>query len=470
MGSYMNASNNKGITLVLGPPNSGKRGLVLEWWQERLVLRPVVVMPTAPDAENMSAELAHRTRGLVGQSLAVTFAGLVKSVVGRPLRYAEEFERTVIVSRLLRSTALEALDSAAHLPGVTSALAALLLEFGESGKAPEEITALLDQWALARPDSAPLAHDIGRLLAGYTQACSSLGMLDRPSAVREAVRVAERWDRPIGLCGFTSFTRGQRALVEQLSGRVEILVTLTHERERGVGLCALEEVEWWAARASEVLEQSPRTRAYASPAIAYLERSFLHGEPPAEPPPAKSDSDGVRFLLGSGRRAEAELAAQHIAKLIREGCDPGGIAVVVRQVRPWGRLLRDVFASCGIPCQSEERSRLGETGLGHAFLQAVRGVALDDAQSLLSYLRGPYSGASVEEVCELEARYRQGVARGARVLSGVAGRGVADAMRPVWALARPVPAGERACSSSQWLDLVGTHAVGGSAGRGDRQL
>ena len=75
------------------------------------------------------------------------------------------------------------------------------------------------------------------------------------------------------------------------------------------------------------------------------------------------------------------------------GLRPGEIAVVVRHMKTWGRLLEDVFASCGIPCQVDERLTLDETGLGHAFLAGLRGVAGDDPAAVLKYLRSPFSGS-----------------------------------------------------------------------------
>jgi hypothetical protein len=127
-----------GVTLLLGPPNSGKRGVVLEWWQERLPRLPVVVMPTALDAQDMTAEMVRRTRGLVGQSPAVTFAGLAELVVGRQCRFADDFERNLLVCGLLQRTPLEAIRGVKRLPGMLDATAALLLELKGSGRTVRE--------------------------------------------------------------------------------------------------------------------------------------------------------------------------------------------------------------------------------------------------------------------------------------------------------------------------------------------
>ncbi len=61
--------------------------------------------------------MAERTGGLVGQSQAVTFDGLVRLILGRSPRYATDLERALIAARLLHGLDLEALGSHAHLPG-----------------------------------------------------------------------------------------------------------------------------------------------------------------------------------------------------------------------------------------------------------------------------------------------------------------------------------------------------------------
>jgi ATP-dependent helicase/DNAse subunit B len=391
-------------------------GRVLEWWRDRLPLRPVVVAPTEPDALELSTEMVRRAGALVGQSLALTFDGLVRLVLQRSPRYVTDFERSLILSRLLRDTPVQALGHAVRLPGLAKTLGALLQELGESGRTPDELDRVLAQWASTEPGAAPLARDIRRLAAAYAQTCDELGVVDRPTAVRQAARAAAGWTRPVALYGFTSFTPGQRALVTDLSRQGAVLLTFSHDRLRAVNLCTRAEVSWWEKVAVEVVDLAPLARAYSSPAVAYLERYLMSDPPRPEPPPASSGSEGVRFLLASGQRNEAELAAQQISDLIREGFRPGDIAVVVRRVGKWRALLGHVFDSCGIPYQVDDRRPLGQTGIGHAFLSALRGVALDDPGSVLAYLRSPYSGLALEDVSDLELQYRRGTAQGARVL------------------------------------------------------
>ena len=440
MFSRMSASTSAGLTLLLGPTNSGKMGLVLDWWEERVQREAIVVAPTTPDARELTAEMVRRAGALFGQPPAVTFDGLVNLVLGRAPRYASELEANLVLSEILREAPLEALRRVADLPGTVTALATLLRQLGESGKDGAEVERALTRWAAVEPLAAELASDIRRLAAEQARILAELQLEERPAAVHEAARalrdeagrVSSSWTRPVALYGFTSFTLGQRLLIEELSRRAEVLLVFTHDGSRGVNLVAPAEISWWQAKAARVVNVSSPARAYDSPAIGYLERYFMgEGSPPA-PPRVSADHAGVRFLLASGRRAEAELAAEHVAEFLRVDFRPQEIAVVVRQVSQWGALLRDVFRSCAIPLRVDDRLTLAQTGLGHAFLAALGGVARDDASGILAYLRSPYSGVSLDVTSDLELRYRRGAATGAAVLARIAAGMHLDRLWALW--------------------------------------
>ena len=408
----MSTSSPTGLTLILGPANSGKLGRVLDWWEARPASRPLVVVPTGPDARGLSAEMAQRAGALVGQSPAITFDGLVRLLLGRSPRYAGDFERSLLISQLLQVSPPEAPGFSARFPGVVAVTASLFEQLGDSGRSPQEIEQALNRWASVDKHSALLAADIRELMAAYRGLRDSLGLSDRSDALREALTVARGWTRPLALYGFTSFTLAQRRLIAALAQATEVVLVFDHERSRARGLTSQSELAAWEALASHTVELAPQTLAYTSPAIAYLERHFMDDGFRPEPPPAWADGQGVRFLLASGQRNEAELAAAQVADLVRSGLRPGEVAVVVRHMKPWGRLLGDVFASCGIPCQVDERLTLDETGLGHAFLTGLRGVAEDDPAAVLKYLRSPFSGLTLEQASDLELDYLRETARG----------------------------------------------------------
>lgn len=421
-----------GLTLVLGPANSGKMGYILDWWRERSTAGPVLVTPTWPDARELMVEMARATGAVVGQSPAQTFDGLVRLVVGWSPEYASDLDLSLMLARLLGDVPLDALGGAADLPGTVTALATFFLELSESGRTPEDIDRILSLWASTDAGARPLAGDLRRLLRGYAGMCERVGLAGRPQTVREAVQAAQVWTRPVALYGFTSLTLGQRAIVDALSRRTEVVVTLNHDGSRSVDLSTPAEVSWLRSRAVEVVELSTRDPVCSSPAVAYLQQHFSGKESPADPPPRASGPEGVHLLVAAGRRAEAELAAERTAALIRGGLKPGDIAVIVRRMRTWSRLLAEVFDSCGINYELDDRRVLGETGLGYAFLSALKGAMSDDAEGVLAYLRSPYSGSSVDEVNDLETEYRRGTARGAAVLTSVArARGLA-CLEGVW--------------------------------------
>jgi RecB family exonuclease len=378
--------------------------------------------------------MVRRLGGLFNQAGAVTFDGLVRLLIERAPRYASDLERDFVLTRLLHEVPTTALAGSAGLPGAVAALALLLRQLGESGRPATELERIFARWAAAQPQIADLANDIGRLADACRRAYERLGLEDRPVVVREAADrlAATSWDRPVAFYGFTSFTRVQRSLIERLAGHAEVLVTFTYDSSRDVNLSTPAEISWWRARATRVLETSPALRAYHSPAIAYLERYFMSDEPRPEAPVAYSKNQGVRFMLASGRRAEAELAAEQVAQLIRTGFLPRDIAVVVRSVPNWSALLKRVFSSCGIPIQVEDRPALGQTGLGHAFLNVLKGVLLDDASALLAYMRSPYSGLTLDAKSDLELRYRRSNHKGARTLAEIAdGLGI-DGIVRLW--------------------------------------
>ena len=415
-GFQSGGASRPGLSLVLGPANSGKMGRVLEWWRDRIPRGAVVVVPTGPDAHGLTVEMVRRAGALVAVSPALTFDGLVSEVLGYRPRYISDFERDLMLRRILEGEDLQALGPMAAFPGTLTGLAGLLRKLEESGRSPAQIRSILRAWGVSDPAGSALADDLARVAALYDATRASLGLTDRPAAVRAARDQIGGWDRPVAFYGFTSFTPGQRFFIEALMARTPVILSLSHDATRSANLVDDGEVARWREVAREVAELSVEPHAYSSPAIAYLERTFVLGPDGAPPASSASAVEGVRFLLASGQRNEAELAAEHITGLIRGGFPAGRIAVVVRHVRTWSALLGQVFESCGIPYRLDCGPQFRATGLGHAFLRAVEGRSGDDAEALLAFLHTPYSGLDLGMAAQIETRYRRAFARGAAAL------------------------------------------------------
>ncbi len=407
----------RGLSLVLGPPNSGKLGRVLAWRQEFLPWRPLIVTPTATVAEEVTRELLRRTGAVVGQAQALTFEGLAREMLPGPQTYLSELQSELLIASALSEVPLSKLDAAAPFPGLSASLGLLLQQFAESGRTTDDIDHILHEWARREPTVAGLAGDLQMIFAAYVAGCAALGLVERPAAVRAACDQTDDWSRPVAFYGFTSFTHGQRRLIDRLILRVPILVTFDHERGRPAGLADSAEVERWERVAAQVELLPPQSRAYSCPAIAHLERGLFSDDIDVASPVA--GAEGVRFLLASGQRAEAELAVQHVVALIQEGFAPDDIAVIVKDPQSRGRLLGQVFDSCGVAYQLDAVLRLAETGLGHAFLAALRAVQRADPDALLAFLGGPYSGLTWSESAHLELSYRRSPIGGFAALGAI---------------------------------------------------
>jgi len=484
----------KRLILVNGPPNSGKLGQVIGWWQANREAAPFLLAPTRMDARELAAETLERCGGaVIGGAPSGTFDDLAGLILkGRP-RLLGPLRRQLLLRRILSTADLGPLAAMAELPGAAQAFEKLLRELGETGMPPEGVMGSLDAWAQASGDSLP--EQLALAYQKYAAACATLGAEERWEVLTRAERDlgSAEWRRPVAAHGFTSFTSGQRSLLLALSQRVPVLVTLI------AGAPAFDEawggeVGWWKERATEVVRTRPQTRVYSSAALARL-NAWWSGEERSEEPGAvreaapfadepgaaggaegpagesravgratqvgeapgaaagdagdpgiaagaglSADSkdtqgprgdSGVRFMLSSGRRNEVELAGRQIVGLLRDGVPPSEIAVVVRDSSRWHRIVGQVFRAYGIPHRIDTRMEFGATGLGAAFLQAVRGFIRGDFAELFAYLRGPYSPYEAQLIDRLEIEIHEGAHHSGAALRRAVARSLPDQLTPL---------------------------------------
>jgi RecB family exonuclease len=167
-------------------------------------------------------------------------------------------------------------------------------------------------------------------------------------------------------------------------------------------------------------------------------------------PGAASAGDAVVFLEGGGERAELELVAAEVARLVREdGVAHEEIAIVLRQPDEAAALVGQVFDAYGIPVALTRSVKLGHTPLGRGLVALLRAATGGTAADLLAWLRTPGRVRASHRVDRLEADVRRTGARTA-----------ADARR-LWEQEHPdTPLGA--------LDRVGDAAARGPAELLDR--
>ena len=387
------------LALVVGPAKAGKIARLLAGYLEALEHDPVLIVPNAADVERVQRDLLHRTGALLGGSIG-TFDDLFRELAhggGESRPVAGAAQQALLVRRALSRTALNGLGRSARFGGFADALLGALGEL-EAG--------LLEP---AQLESGQLDGDLGRLYAAYRAELEELGLWDRDLLRRRAVeRLAselEAWDsRPVFAYGFEDLTGAEWGLLEALSGRTEVTVSLPYEPARPAFASLARTAEDLGTLAAGRIEELPaRSADYGHAALAHLERHLFADEPP----PGPELEGALRFFEGAGARGALELTAEEILALAGSDTPLEEIALVVPSLDRWRAPVATVFGTVGIPFAVEGRVRLGQTPFGQALLALLRFAWQGGGRrDLYGFLRSPFSGFARPNVDFLEGRLR----------------------------------------------------------------
>jgi len=398
------------LKLIAGPPNSGRAGVVLDRFRAAAGRDPVLVVPTVDDVERFEEELTAGGAAVVGASV-VTFKELFRQVAlatdapsGRAL---SRIQRRRLAREAASRVDLRLLAASSRRPGFPAALDDLISELE---------AALVDPVALAEraAEAGAYEREIAALYGAYLELLAETGRADEHTLAAEvtsALRTRpESWgDRPVFLYGFDDLTREQLELVFELARHAPVTVALPWEDRgvltaaRGALFAELRDVE-----GVRIEDLSPVAAFTSSSTLFELERRF--GEPAPESEPIENDG-GVALLASAGELAEVEAVGAEVARLLHDGCDPGQIAIVLRDPGSAGPLYGRVLSGYGIPVavQAEIAAPRTVTGAGlTALLHAA--VGRRSATDLLAYLRTP-GVASPWRVDWLERELLRGRAR-----------------------------------------------------------
>jgi ATP-dependent helicase/DNAse subunit B len=383
-----------GLSLLAGPANAGKVALLLERYLARLEDEPTLIVPTASDVDRVERDLLARCGCLFSGEIG-TFDDLFRRLVRddpaqRPV--ATDAQRALIVRRVLATASLNGLARSARTSGFGDTL---LQTLGE-----------LEQGML---DPGDLGGDLAQLYAAYRAELDRLRLWDRDLLRRSAAERLQSelgaWHgEPVFAYGFEDLTGAEWSLLEALSGRTDVSVSLPYEPGR-IAFASLARTsdDLSALADGRIEELGPRFADYAHPALAHLERALFEESPP---PPPELDA-GVRFLEGAGTRGTLELVGDELVALLRGGVAAEQIALVAPSLEQWRAPLETVLGGLGVPYAIESRVRLGATPLGHALLQLLRYTWLDAGRrELFAFLRSPYSGLGRSAVDFVEGRLR----------------------------------------------------------------
>src|SRR5436190_17575313 len=362
------------LTLVTGPANAAKARVVLDGYRAAVKRdeEPILVVPTRADVERYRGELA--AGGVVFGARVERFGWLVDELArrggvrGRPLG---ALARERVAAAAVSATPLRALAGSARTGGFPRALLRLVDELEEQRATPQRFTQALRAWAAEDDGRRAYADEVAGLYAAYRRVLGRLGRRDEPlhaaaalDAVRE--RPAAWGATPVFVYGFDDLTALQRDAVETIAATgAQVVLSLAYEPGRMA----------FAGRATTFAELRPDTHRALEPraehyapvaraALHHLERELF--ELPAdgrlfEPDPV-DPGDAVTLLQGGGERAELELVAAEIARLVaEEGFAPEEIAVVLRDPSPVAALLVEVFDALGVAVAIDRRTAFGHT-------------------------------------------------------------------------------------------------------------
>jgi ATP-dependent helicase/DNAse subunit B len=383
-----------GLTLVTGPANSAKAHVVLERHRAALARGAILVVPRAADVEYYRRELA--AAGSVLGVRVESFGGLLREIARRSGMSASPIgvhARERLLAATLSRSELHSLAGAAQAPGFVGVLAGFVAELEARRVTPARLISALRAWAPDETARGRYAQELASVYGGYRHALERLGRLDeelRWAAALDALRLAlDRWGRtPVFCYGFDDLDPIQLDAIETLADRVGAPVTISLPGEPGrvalAGRAAT--LETLRPLAEEVIELPALADYYEPPAreaLHHLERSLF------EDAPGEGDAgDAVALLEGGDERAEAELVAAEIARLLGEGCAPGEIAVLTRGASAVGALMPALLDLFGVAHTAARRERFADTALGGGLLALIRAALLDGgAGDLVRWLR-----------------------------------------------------------------------------------
>ena len=410
------------LTIIKGPPNSGRTELVRQRFEARLADDPVLVVPSTDDIFGWERRLT-RERGAFLGGKVVHFKDLVEEILDDESAARNYEGETGIASplrrRFLAAAAIEAgwPSLAVHLddqPGLTDAALQAIDEFRENLIRPEVF------------DDAVVADAVGPISAvhrSYLELLDEHGLTDLPArAERASTRSFEDWQgRPVFVAGFDDMTQRQLDLLRRLAAETDVTVAMTHER----GNRAMAITESLLGRLEsiggtvEAETSRPASPPDHDPLLVDLERAFLdHSRDESLEP-----GDAVAIIEASGRRGEAEAIGAEIAGLIQSGVDPGEIAIAIDAPSVNGGPILEVLGEYGIPATLEAETKAPETATGQAVLNLLRaGSGSGTAEQFIALLRGPL-GLDQGEVDRIEFESRRaGETEAGKVAARIRGR------------------------------------------------
>jgi ATP-dependent helicase/DNAse subunit B len=403
--------NGMSISVIFGPPNSGRAGAIQARLEQALDREPVLVVPTADDAARFERELCELGGALLGASIH-TFRRLTDEIgaaTGADLRpILSDAQRLAIVRAVAGDARLRVLGASQRQPGFAPSLERLIGELQAALVGPDELSA-----AARELEGGEYEAELAELYAGYVERRERAGRDDAHSAAAAVSRsLRERPDawasRPVFVYGFDDLTEQQLDLVGALGAATEVTVAVNYEDNDALAARAELLAKLRDELSADRIEELPFDPSYtASATLRDLDRRLFEvGEARVEP------DGGLALMECGGERGEAEAVGGEIARLLAEGLRPDDIVVVLRRPDAHGGLYHQVLGGLRIPVAVEASVPLPHTAVGRGVVALGRCAAPDaGVDDLLGFLRARPGARSQAMADAVERRARRGVIR-----------------------------------------------------------
>jgi ATP-dependent helicase/DNAse subunit B len=395
------------ISVIHGPPNSGRAGAIQARLEEALDREPVLVVPTADDADRFERELVSSGGVLLGASIQ-TFHRLtdeIAAATGAPLRpLLSDAQRLAVVRSVVRDADLRVLGASQRQPGFAPALERLIGELQAALIGPEELGR-----AAGELDGGEYEAELAGLYAGYVERREGAARDDAHSAsIAVARSLRERPDawasRPVFVYGFDDLTEEQLDLLDALGAAGEVTVAVNYEDNDALAARAELLARLRDELGADRVEELPFDPSYTTSAtLRDLDRRLFEvGDTRVEP------DGGLALLECGGERGEAEAVGGEIARLLADGVRADDVVVVLRRPDAHGGLYHQVLGDLGIPAAVEASVPLPNTAVGRGIVALGRCAAPDAAvDDLLAFLRARPGAKSQSMADQVERRTRR---------------------------------------------------------------
>jgi ATP-dependent helicase/DNAse subunit B len=381
------------LELIVGPPNSGRAGVILARLRAALDRDPLLVVPTADDVARFERDLCAAGGPAIGATIR-TFGSLTDEItlataadVAPPLTPPQ---RLALIRAATAGTPLRLLARSSRSTGFASALDLLIAELQAALVSPADLRA-----AAEAAGDAEHELELASLYDAYESLRKRAGRSDAGSLAVAAIAALRAspaaWgERPVLVYGFDDLTEAQLQLLRLLGDACEVTVAVNYADRKALAaratLLARLREEFGATTAAE-LDFDP---AYTDrPSLRHVDRELFEPGAPTLPP-----DDGVRLLESAGERGEAESVGLEIARLLAEGADPGQIVVALRRPSVDGPLFASVLRQLGIPVALEADLPLPATAVGRSLIALCAAAGNEGTPAdLLAHLRADPSVA-----------------------------------------------------------------------------